>query len=339
MVVILDRGEALVSRLERALRRRDRELNPDSPQPEEPSSGSPHDGDPHVIPIGLIDHFPIDRDGSEEKHRPSEEEHRPPDEKRRSPIVPMRESRLRSVPPAHAPDLVTTGVSKNFSAQTAGKVVGGAAMDPRSAEQYRRLAAALHQAQVERGINKVMVASAVAGEGKTLTALNLAVTLSESYLRRVVLVDADLRCPRVHELVDSAPTHGLNEALKAPHPKPLTLMTLSSRLSILPAGQADPDPMGQLTGARMAAVLDELSEKFDWVILDTSPVVLLPDANLLAGMVDGAVIVIRAGHTSYDLVDRAIQTLGRKRILGLILNQVDDKVSQYPASAYTYYRS
>ena len=108
------------------------------------------------------------------------------------------------MPPAHAPDLVTTGVSKNFSAQTAGKVVGGAAMDPRSAEQYRRLAAALHQAQVERGINKVMVASAVA-EGKTLTALNLAVTLSESYLRRVVLVDADLRCPRVHELVDWLP--------------------------------------------------------------------------------------------------------------------------------------
>ena len=84
-----------MSRLERALRRRDRELNPDSPQPEEPSSGSPHDGDPHVIPIGVIEHFPIDRDGSEEKHRPSEEKHRSPDEKRPSPIVPMRESRLR----------------------------------------------------------------------------------------------------------------------------------------------------------------------------------------------------------------------------------------------------
>jgi protein-tyrosine kinase len=330
VVVILDRGEALMSRLERALRRRDREMNPAAPQPEEPSSGSAHEGDPHIIPIGVIEHFPIDRDGSEEKHRS-------PDEKRPSPIVPIRETRFRPVPPAQAPELVSTGVSKSFSATTVGKVVGGAAMDPRSAEQYRRLAATLHQAQVERGINKVMVASAVAGEGKTLTALNLAVTLSESYLRRVVLVDADLRCPRIHELVDAAPTHGLNEALKAAHPKPLTLMTLSSRLSILPAGQADPDPMGQLTGTRMAAVLAELSEKFDWVILDTSPVVLLPDANLLAGMVDGAVIVIRAGHTSYDLVDRAIQTLGRKRVLGLILNQVEDKVSQYPASAY--YRS
>jgi Mrp family chromosome partitioning ATPase len=105
-------------------------------------------------------------------------------------------------------------------------------------------------------------------------------------------------------------------------------------LSILPAGQADPDPMGKLTGARMASVLNELAQQFDWVVVDTSPVVMLPDANLLAAMVDGAIIVIRAGLTSYDLVDRAIQELGRKRILGLVLNQVEDKVSQYPAYAY-----
>ena len=254
--------------------------------------------------------------------------------KRPSPVAPVKEPRWRPTPPARAPEVGSTGASNSFSPKTAGKIVGGVEMDPRSAEQYRRLAASLHQVQVERGIKKVMVASAVAGEGKTLTALNLAITLSESYLRRVVLVDADLRCPRVHELLDSAPIHGLNEALKAAHPTPLILTTVSPRLSILPAGQADPDPMGQLTGQRMASVLTELSLKFDWVVVDTSPVVMLPDANLLAGMVDGAVIVIRAGQTSYDLVDRAIQELGRKRILGLVLNQVEDKVSQYPASAY-----
>ena len=320
MVVVLDDGEALVSRLERALLRRDREANRVSPEPDVPTSLSPHDGDLHVNPIGVIDNFLQEPNG--------------PEEKRPSPVAPVKEPRLRPTPPARAPEVGSTVASNSFSPKTAGKIVGGVEMDPRSAEQYRRLAASLHQVQVERGIKKVMVASAVAGEGKTLTALNLAITLSESYLRRVVLVDADLRCPRVHELLDSAPIHGLNEALKAAHPTPLILTTVSPRLSILPAGQADPDPMGQLTGPRMATVLTELSLKFDWVVVDTSPVVLLPDANLLAGMVDGAVIVIRAGQTSYDLVDRAIQELGRKRILGLVLNQVEDKVSQYPASAY-----
>jgi protein-tyrosine kinase len=320
MVVLLDDGEALVSRLERALLRRDREANRVSPAPDVPTSLSPHDGDLPVNPIGLIDHFLQEPGG--------------PAEMRPSPVAPVKEPRWRPTPAARAPEIGSTSASNSFSTKTAGKIVGGVEMDPRSAEQYRRLAASLHQLQVERGIKKVMVASAVAGEGKTLTALNLAVTLSESYLRRVVLVDADLRCPRVHELLDSAPIHGLNEALKAAHPTPLILTTVSPRLSILPAGQADPDPMGQLTGARMASVLTELSLKFDWVVVDTSPVVLLPDANLLAGMVDGAVIVIRAGQTSYDLVDRAIQELGRKRILGLVLNQVEDKVTQYPASAY-----
>ena len=320
MVVTLDDGEALVSRLERALQRRDREANRIPPEPDVPTSLSPHDGDLHVNPIGVIDHFLQEPNG--------------PEEKRPSPVAPVKEPRWRPTPPAREPEVGSTSASNSFSPKAAGKIVGGVEMDPRSAEQYRRLAASLHQLQVERGIKKVMVASAVAGEGKTLTALNLAVTLSESYLRRVVLVDADLRCPRVHELLDSAPIHGLNEALKAAHPTPLILTTVSPRLSILPAGQADPDPMAQLTGPRMAYVLTELSLKFDWVVVDTSPVVLLPDANLLAGMVDGAVIVIRAGQTSYDLVDRAIQELGRKRILGLVLNQVEDKVTQYPASAY-----
>ena len=313
-----------MSRLERALKRRDRE-NRISPQPDAPPSLAPRDGDSHTIPVGLIDHFPLEPDGADVE-RPA-----PP------PLAPVVEPRwfpAPPAPPARVPAFESTGTSNSFSPKTAGKIVGGLETDPRSVEQYRRLAASLHQFQVERGIKKVMVASAVAGEGKTLTALNLAVTLSESYLRRVVLVDADLRCPRVHELLDSAPIHGLNEALKAARPTPLILTTVSPRLSILPAGQADPDPMGQLTGARMASVLNELAQQFDWVVVDTSPVVMIPDANLLAGMVDGALIVIRAGQTSYDLVDRAIQELGRKRILGLVLNQVEDKVSQYPAYAY-----
>ena len=315
-----------MSRLGRALQRRDREAGRISSQPDVPTSGSAHDGDSHVIPVGLIDHFPLEPGELEEKRLAGEV--------RPSPKARVTEPQRRPAPPAPPPEVVSTGISQSFSSKTAGKIVGGVDMDPRSAEQYRRLAAALHQAQVERGIKKVMVASAVAGEGKTITALNLALTLSESYLKRVVLVDADLRCPRVHELLDSAPIHGLNEALKASQPTPLILTTVSPRLSILPAGQADPDPMGQLTGPRMASVMAELAQTFDWVVIDTSPVVLLPDANLLAGMVDGAVIVIRAGQTSYDLVERAIQILGRKRILGLILNRVDDTEGQYPASAY-----
>jgi capsular exopolysaccharide synthesis family protein len=205
-------------------------------------------------------------------------------------------------------------------------------------EQYRRLAATLHHEQAERGIKKVMVASAMPGEGKTLTALNLALTLSESYRRRVALIDADLRCPRVHEMLNVPNMAGLNEALTRTRQNKVSLLRMTRRLSVLPAGRPNPDPMGPLTSRRMAHLLDKAAANFDWVIVDTPPVVQLADANLLAAMVDVAVLVIEAGRTSYDLSDRAIAALGRERVLGIVLNAVDEAADdEYTYSAYSSY--
>jgi protein-tyrosine kinase len=217
----------------------------------------------------------------------------------------------------------TPAIFRGFNRSVVGKLVASREMDPGSLEQYRRLAAALHHAQVQRGTKKVMVASAVGGEGKTLTALNLALTLSESYRRQVVLIDADLRRPRIHELLDIVGMPGLNEALKDTRKSKLGLVAVSPRLSVLPAGKPDPDPMGPLTSQAMDLILNEMAANFDWIIVDTPPVVLLPDTNLLAGMVDAAVLVIEAGRTSYDLINRTLQALGRNRILGVVLNGVD----------------
>ena len=77
-----------------------------------------------------------------------------------------------------------------------------------------------------------------------------------------------------------------------------TLLQVSPRMSVLAAGRPDPDPMGSLTSRRMALILDEAAANFDWVIVDTPPVVLLPDTNLLARMVDVAIVVIQAARTS-----------------------------------------
>jgi capsular exopolysaccharide synthesis family protein len=227
-------------------------------------------------------------------------------------------------------------VFRGFNRNIIGKVVTGRDADPASVEQYRRLAATLHHEQAERGIRKVMVTSAMPGEGKTLTALNLALTLSQSYHRRVLLIDADLRMPRVHEMLDVANVVGLNEAITNPGQRRAGLLRVSRRLSVLPAGRPTSDPMGPLTSRRMALLLDRAAATFDWVILDTPPVVQLADANLLAAMVDVAVLVIEAGRTSYDLSDRAIMALGRERVLGIVLNgleEADD--SDYASSPYS----
>src|SRR4051812_10168942 len=118
-------------------------------------------------------------------------------------------------------------------------------------EQYRKLAAALHHLQLVRGSRIVMLASAAPGEGKTLTAANLALTLSQSYRRRVLLIDADLRNPNIHHVFQVPNVTGLNEGLKSADDQKLCLIQISAHLSVLPAGRPDPDPMGSLASERM----------------------------------------------------------------------------------------
>jgi capsular exopolysaccharide synthesis family protein len=216
------------------------------------------------------------------------------------------------------------------------KLVANPQLQPIAVEQYRRLAAILHHAQKERGIRRILVASALAEEGKTLTATNLALTLSESYKRRVLLIDADLRRPGVNIAFGIAKQTGLSEALAAERPEKLSIVKLSDHLSVLPAGHPNHDPMHGLTSLRMAQILDEAAEMFDWVIVDSPPVGLLPDAKLLARMVDNAVFVVMAGRTPHGAIQRAIDALGRERVLGIVLNRVDPR-SAAPGG-YEYYR-
>lgn len=216
------------------------------------------------------------------------------------------------------------------------KLVANPLLQPVAVEQYRRLAAILHHAQKERGIRRVLVASALAEEGKTLTATNLALTLSESYRKRVLLIDADLRRPGINMAFGIAKQAGLSEALASELPQKLSIVQLSPTLAVLPAGHPNPDPMHGLTSLRMSQILDEASEMFDWVIIDSPPVGILPDAKLLARMVDNVVFVVAAGRTPHGAIQRAVDALGRERVLGVVLNRVDPKTAA-PGS-YQYYR-
>jgi protein-tyrosine kinase len=216
------------------------------------------------------------------------------------------------------------------------KLVANPQLQPVAVEQYRRLAAILHHAQKERDIRRVLVASALAEEGKTLTATNLALTLSESYRRRVLLIDADLRRPGVNIAFGIAKQSGLSEALASEEPQKLSIVQLSPTLAVLPAGHPNQDPMHGLTSLRMSQILDEASEMFDWVIIDSPPVGILPDAKLLARMVDNIVFVVAAGRTPHGVIQRAVEAVGRERVLGVVLNRVDPKTAA--PGAYQYYR-
>ena len=221
-----------------------------------------------------------------------------------------------------------------FHQRYAAKFVIDQTMLASSREQYRRLAAALHHAREASGVSVVMIASAVAGEGKSLTASNLAMTFSESYKRSVLLIDGDLRRPSIHTLFGLESRAGLSEALLSIDEPQLSLVQVSDRLTILPGGRPNSDPMAGLVSGRMQRLITEARELFEWVFIDTPPVGLLSDANLLAAMVDAAVLVIRADRTPYTLVQRAIESIGRDRLLGTVLNQ---STAQARGTYYEYY--
>jgi receptor protein-tyrosine kinase len=200
-------------------------------------------------------------------------------------------------------------------------------------EQYNRLGTVLRQAQLERSIKVVMLTSARPAEGKTLTAANLALTLSESHRRRVLLVDADLRQPSLHEVFGVAVAPGLSDSLDAGGSVPV--IQLNARLSLLTAGNSGGDPIETLTSHRMRTFIDDSRRTFDWVLIDTPPVGLLTDARLLASMTDAALLVAMAGKTPYDAIQSAVQALGAECLAGVVLNGVVDGV--LPHSVYRDY--
>jgi capsular exopolysaccharide synthesis family protein len=201
-------------------------------------------------------------------------------------------------------------------------------------EQYRRIAAALHHANAQRGVRSVMVGSAVAAEGKTLSATNIALTLSHSFDRRVLLIDADLRRPSLHDMFGLPNDHGLVDSLRVPTGGRLPVHAAARNLWILTAGRGTSDPMSGLVSETMKQLLNDAAEQFDWVIVDTPPVALMPDANLLASLIDGALLVVSAHTTPYPLVQRAAAAIGPDRILGVILNRTDHSGL---AQEYGYY--
>lgn len=208
--------------------------------------------------------------------------------------------------------------------------------NPMLVEQFRRLAGVLHKSQVVDGTKVIMVTSAAPSDGKTMTAINLALALSGSYKRRVLLIDADLRRPSIGESLGLEHSAGLSEALKAGSEQKLAVIPITATLTLLPAGRPDPDPIGGLTSVRMRRILEEAAARFDWVVLDAPPVGLLADANLMIEEVDRTLLVVRAGQTQYPMVEKAIELLGKDRLLGVVLNGVDRSASAPYRSAYTY---
>lgn len=189
--------------------------------------------------------------------------------------------------------------------------------------QYRRLANAIHDLQLARGLKTVTVTSALPADGKTLTVVNLGLTLSEFLAHRVLLIDADLQQPSLNTIFNLPHHAGLSEYLRSERDD-IPLNRITGNLTVLPAGKTDNDAVVALTSDRMEDLVEQLAAEFDWVLVDTPCVELMTDPQLLSGITGGVLFVVRAGATPCARVHRAIACLDADCVIGTVLNGVTD---------------
>lgn len=207
-----------------------------------------------------------------------------------------------------------------FSPEVADKLVVGEGADVAGVAAYARLAEALEEWRRRRYLKTVLLTSAGAGEGRTLTAANLALTFSEFRGARVLLVDLDVRAPHLHPIFHVSGVPGLHDYLRAPDDHPVPLVQLTRSLALVPAGRPHDDPFEALASARMRRLLVDAATTFDWVVLDGAPVSLVPDSSTFAALADANLLVIDPRLTSAEKALAAVDRMGRGRLAGVVLN-------------------
>jgi capsular exopolysaccharide synthesis family protein len=208
------------------------------------------------------------------------------------------------------------------------------------AEQYRALRHVVEQLRRSAQLTVIAVSSPGNGDGKTTTAINLAGSLAQAPDARVILVDADLRRPAIAPRLglDAPGAPGLvdvitEQKLRLEH---VVRQCNPYNLAVLPAGQPSQTPYDVLQSPRLGTLLDELRQRYDYVIVDTPPIVHVPDCRVIGNRVDGFLVVVAAHRTPQKLVAEVFNVLEPAKFLGFVFNRNDRSI---PGYYRPYYRS
>lgn len=201
-------------------------------------------------------------------------------------------------------------------------------------ESYRTLRTNLQYSSFDEEYKVIVVTSSEPGEGKSTTAGNLALSISQGD-KKVVLIDCDLRKPSLHKKFGLSNTLGLSDVIVGKESVSVVGHRYNNNLTVLTSGKIPPNPAEMLGSKSMKALIEALKKVFDYVILDTPPVQAVADAQILSTRADGTLIVVRAEKTKKDSVLNTVNLLKKvnANIIGTILNGVDTKKNDY----YYYY--
>jgi polysaccharide biosynthesis transport protein len=231
-------------------------------------------------------------------------------------------------------------INASLEAAGNGKLQKGVTLDQLASvlEAYRMLRTSVLLSAAGNPPKTILFTSGQPGEGKTTTAINTAISLSQLGAS-VLLIDADLRRPTVHRVFKMNPTHGLSTFLSRPvDVEPLIQDLWVANLSVLPCGPIPPNPAELISSERMKDLLRQLSGTFDHILIDSPPLTNVTDPVILSTMVDGVILVVQAGRSTRDLVRRSrteLSSVGAK-IFGVVLNNLDIKREGYDSYLSTY---
>ncbi|MBP2684968.1 MAG: capsular biosynthesis protein [Deltaproteobacteria bacterium] len=205
-------------------------------------------------------------------------------------------------------------------------------------EQYKNFCARFEYSVDARGYKVVAVTSSISGEGKTVSTVNLAVNLASTGRKKVLLIDLDLRksdlakglrFPSIPGLVELlSGTAGLNEVLRH---------VVDQGLHVIPSGRRVSAPWELISGEKFRILLKELRDQYDIILLDTPPMAPVSDALALRDLVDGVVLVYRLGYTPHTLFRQALEDVGEKKLIGVLLNGVEQQSERYYHRYYGKY--
>jgi len=213
-------------------------------------------------------------------------------------------------------------------------------LNPHAAEQFRTLRTRLYQLRASQPMQTLLVTSALAGEGKTFVTSNLAQAIVHQPDRRVLIIDGDLRCARLHLPLGAPTAPGLTDYLRGEADEMAIIQHgREGNLCFIPGGNEVSNPSELLSNGQLKRLLERMTPVFDWVIFDSPPCVPVADASILAALCDAVLLVVRAGSTPTDVARKACQELQGKNVVGVVLNAIDESSMHggyYKAGRYGY---
>src|ERR1700688_2761810 len=210
----------------------------------------------------------------------------------------------------------------------------------RGTEEFRTLRSRLYHLREKMPLKKLLVTSALPKEGKSFTASNLAQVMVRQHGRRALLIDADLRAPRLHNMLGTTSDPGLSDYLLGKNDE-FSIMQRGplENLFFIPSGTGAANPAELVGNGRLKLLLQRVEPLFDWIIIDSPPAVPVSDASVLAKVCDGVLMVVRSNVTPVDMARRAREEFPDPALLGVVLNGTDTESIPYSRYYYKAYGS